>query len=124
MKIEIQTQRENPLLHRKEVKFTATYIGAVPSVKEVRAGIVAALHSKDNLTIIDGLDQSYGEKRIGGYAKVYADEKAMKIEPKQRVKKNFAVKEEKAAAAAPAGAAPAAAPKAEAPKAPAAEEKK
>jgi small subunit ribosomal protein S24e len=119
MKIEIQNQRENPLLHRKEVRFTATYIGAVPSVKEVRAGIVAALHSKDNLTIIDGMGQSYGEKRISGYAKVYADEKAMKIEPKQRVKKNFAVKEEKTAAAAPAPAPAASA----APKAPEGEKK-
>jgi small subunit ribosomal protein S24e len=119
MKIDIQSQRENPLLHRKEVRFSATYIGAVPSVKDVRAGIVAALHSKDNLTIIDGMGQSYGEKKISGYAKVYADEKAMKIEPKQRVKKNFAVKEEKKAEAPKAEA-----PKAEAPKAAAPVEEK
>ena len=110
MKIEILNQRENPLLHRKEVRFTATYTGAVPRVKDVRAGVVSAMHSKDNLTIIDGMDQSYGEKRINGYAKIYDDEKAMNIEPKQRINKNFPKKDEKAPAAAPAAAPATAAP--------------
>ncbi len=103
MKIEIVKEKENKLLNRKEIDFKVAYDGGTPKIGEVRKELIAAIHSKENLTIIDSLKPSFGAKRLAGYAKVYKDEAGLKIEPKHRMKKNSLIKEEPkdAAAAAP-----------------------
>lgn len=104
MKIEIIKEKENKLLSRKEIEFKVTYEAATPKIGDVRKELIGAIHSKDNLTVIDSLRPSFGAKRLAGYAKVYKDEEGLKIEPKHRLKKNSLIKEEekKADAAAPA----------------------
>jgi len=109
MKIEVLSERTNPLLSRKEIKFKVSFHGGTPSVKDVRKDLLGVLKSKAELTVVDTLEPGYGESALAGYVKVYADEKAMKIEPKHLIKKNFGVKEEEKKEAAPA-AAPAPAP--------------
>jgi len=112
MKIEILSEKENPLLQRREIQFKVHYEGPTPSIKDIRADIVGALKSKEDLTVVDSLKPGFGESRLAGYAKVYADKEAMKIELKHKMRKNFGVSEEEKAAEA-AKAAAAAAPKKE-----------
>lgn len=93
MKIQIENERQNPLLNRREIKFAVTYTGGVPNIKEVREALIKQTNAKENLTIVDSMKQEYGEKKLLCYAKIYADEKAMKIEPEHKINKNFGKKE-------------------------------
>jgi small subunit ribosomal protein S24e len=94
MKIEIVKEKENKLLNRKEIDFKVAYDGGTPKIGDVRKELIAAIHSKDNLTVIDSLKPGFGAKRLAGYAKVYKDDAGLKIEPKHRMKKNSLLKEE------------------------------
>jgi small subunit ribosomal protein S24e len=95
MKIQIVKEKENKLLNRKEIDFKVAYDGATPKIGDVRKELISALHSKENLTIIDSIKGGFGAKSVKGYAKVYKDEEGLKIEPKHRMKKNSLLKEEK-----------------------------
>lgn len=88
-------ERENSLLNRKEVEFNVLYEGAVPSLKDVRNKIISVLNSNEKLTIVDGIKPKFGRSVASGYAKVYFDEKSMKVEPEYRLKKNFEEKKSK-----------------------------
>jgi small subunit ribosomal protein S24e len=105
MDVEILSQRENPLLQRKEVKFRVGYAGAgSPGRHEVRNKLIAMLDAKKELTILDYLKPEYGRQASVGYVKIYENDSALKVEPKHQLKRNFEVKEKKkpAEAAAPA----------------------
>jgi small subunit ribosomal protein S24e len=101
MKIEIQKERENALLRRKEVRFNVIYEGGTPNLKDVRKELLSVLHSKDELTVVDSIMPGFGQKLLKGYAKVYKDEKDVKIEPAFRLNKNKGIKNVKKAAEAP-----------------------
>ena len=89
MKIEILSEMENPLLDRREIEFRVRYDKATPPIKAVRSKLVALLSSDEKLTIVNHIKPEFGKTSALGYAKVYKDEKAMKIEPAHRIKKNF-----------------------------------
>lgn len=95
MKIQILKEKENKLLNRKEINFKVAYDAATPRIGEVRKELIAQLHSKESLTIIDSIKGGFGSKSAKGYAKVYKDEESLKIEPAHRMKKNSLLKEEK-----------------------------
>lgn len=109
MEINITQDRENKLLGRREVAFTAEYESKTPTKEEVREGICKKLNLNPDSTEIVRIDQLYGQKASSILVYSYSSREQMqKLAPK--------VKEKKA------GAAPAAAKPAE--KAPAKEEKK
>ena len=94
MDVEIISERENPLLERREVKFRVKYPGAgSPGRQEVRSRLVAVLDSNKDLTVLDYLKPEYGRHASLGYVKVYASAEAMKAEAGHKVKRNFEVKE-------------------------------
>ena len=104
MDVEILSQRENPLLQRKEVKFRIAYAGAgSPGRQDVRNKLIAMLDAKKDLTILDYLKPEYGRQASVGYVKIYENADALKVEPKHQLKRNFEIKEKKPVeAAAPA----------------------
>jgi small subunit ribosomal protein S24e len=99
MEIEVTSDRKNPLLERREVRFKASYQGATPSRKDVRGKLVAVLNSDRELTILDKFESAYGSQTAEGYAKVYDSKDAMKIEPEHKVLRNFPAPKEGAAPA-------------------------
>ncbi|ABR55324.1 Ribosomal protein S24e [Methanococcus vannielii SB] len=89
MDIKIISDKNNPLLHRREVKFLATFDGATPSIKDVKVKLVAILNAKKEMLVIDTLDQEFGKLEAKGYAKIYEDEKIMNtVEKKSVLEKN------------------------------------
>jgi len=100
MKIDVLSEKENPLLERREIRFRVTYSGAIPKLKDVRAELVNLMKSKDELTVVDGLNPEFGRSSAMGYAKVYKNADAMKVELKHKLKKNFEKEEKKKPAAA------------------------
>lgn len=100
MDIEVIESKENPLLKRKEIRFRATFDGATPDRKNVKEKLCAHLKAKPELTIVDEMRQGYGSKEIFGYAKVYHDAEALKIELKHMIRRDKGEKAEKKAKAA------------------------
>lgn len=93
MDVEILSERENPLLDRKEVKFRVKYPGVgTLNRQEVRSKLIALLNSNKDLTILDYLKPEYGRHSSLGYVKVYASTDAIKAEAEHKIKRNFEVK--------------------------------
>ena len=95
MEIKIISDKENPLLHRREVKFIVEYEGATPSIKDVKMKLVAMLNADKNMVIVDTLNQEFGKMESNGYAKIYNDEKMMNLIEKKSVLEKNKIEEEK-----------------------------
>ena len=97
MEIEIMESNENPLLKRKEIKFRVSFDGATPDRKNVKEKLCTHLKAKPELTIVDEMSQGYGSTEVLGYAKVYHDAEALKIELKHMIRRDKGEKAEKKA---------------------------
>ncbi|GBE55206.1 30S ribosomal protein S24e [archaeon BMS3Bbin15] len=91
MEIEILEDRNNPVLHRREVRFKVIiHKGATPSRVEVRNKLIAILSADKNAFIVKKIESSFGVKVSEGSAMVYENREAMlKIEAEHLLKKNF-----------------------------------
>ena len=85
----ITSDRVNPLLHRREVKFIVEYEGPTPSIMDVKSKVVALLNTNKDLTIVDKIEPEFGKSEAKVYVKIYDDEKMMNyIEKKSTLEKN------------------------------------
>lgn len=95
MEIEVLSERENPLLSRKEIRCLIRYQGPTPTIKDVKLKIAAMYNVDKNLVIVDKIDQEFGKMESKCYVKIYSDEDMMKmIEKKSTLEKNK-IEEEK-----------------------------
>ncbi|MGC9176670.1 MAG: 30S ribosomal protein S24e [Thermoplasmata archaeon] len=83
MELEIMEKKENPLLHRTEIKFRVKFQKEkTPSRAEVREMIAKNFSSKSENVIIDHMRTSFGLHLINGYSKIYENvDYAKRIEP-------------------------------------------
>ncbi len=83
MDLEIIEKRENPLLHRIEIKFRIKHPKEkTPSRMDVRNLLAKNLSSEPERVIIDHMRTSFGIQQVTGYCKIYESvELAKKIEP-------------------------------------------
>lgn len=88
MDISIVEVKENPLLKRKEVRFRVGFDGATPARKLLKEQLCTELKAKPELVILDEIKGRYGMKEALGYAKVYNDVDALKIELKHNVRRD------------------------------------
>ena len=100
MELEISGKRENQLLNRIEVTFTATH-NAEPTPKrdQVKDELAKQLKVTKDRVIVDWMQSSFGMGSSEGYAKVYkTKEDALKIESEYVLVRNgLAQKKEKKA---------------------------
>ncbi len=83
MEIKILEKRENPLLHRVEVKFEISHPkSATPSRDEVRNLLAANLNADKSRVVLDKIITPFGSMVSEGIAKIYDSvEDAKKVEP-------------------------------------------
>jgi len=113
MSIEITSENKNPLLGRKEVEFQLVS-KITPTRSGLKAELAKALKAKEELIVIDIVDQKTGSNLTTGKAKVYEKEDVMaKVDLAYRSKRG--VKEQKEAPAPAPAEAPADKTKEEAP---------
>jgi len=94
MEIEVIEEKENPVLHRKEVSFKVVHKGPTPRRKEVREKLIANLSADKKLFVVDSLESGFGSREERGLAKIYEDIEAMvETEPRHNLKSNFSGKE-------------------------------
>lgn len=95
MMLKIVHEKENVLLHRKEVEATVTFDKATPSNADVAKELAAKSGATEDVVVMKKIDGGFGNHTAKVKAYVYASaEHKAKVEPKKKVKA--------AAAAAPA----------------------
>lgn len=89
MKVEILSEKENPLLKRKEFEVRIIYDAATPSFSEIRKKISASKNIGKGTVIMDSFKSKYGSRETVSSVKVYqTKERALEIEPRYRLIKN------------------------------------
>lgn len=109
MKVQIESKRDNPLLERTEVQFSAEHAGEpTPTRDAVRTAIASVLGAPKERVIIDNMETEYGKGVSVGYAKAYASNEALQKTERRYilVRHGLAEKKTKAKAAVKPRAAP------------------
>jgi len=100
MELSIKNKRESKALGRTEVSCELSYEKAMPSRKEVREALCAAVGADPQLTVIESIRGGFGTNRAVALAHVYKDKKAMAVERHYLlVRDSLAEKKKKQAAA-------------------------
>lgn len=92
MEVKIVSEKENPLLKRREVYFHIDHeqIGSTPPRLEIRKAVATALKKDVDLIFVKKLETKTGMHLAVGIANVYDSlEQAKLIEPKYIVKRNM-----------------------------------
>jgi small subunit ribosomal protein S24e len=91
MEVKIVSEKENPLLKRRELYFQVEHnqTGSTPSRLEVRKAVAAVLKRDADLVFIKKVETKTGTRTAFGVANVYDSvEQARLIEPKYIVARN------------------------------------
>ncbi|MFA6364673.1 30S ribosomal protein S24e, partial [Methanoregula sp.] len=78
MDFEIESDKRNELLSRREIQFTLTYDGATPSRMQIIGKLCALLNAKEPQVVLDTLKSNFGKMVVTGKARVYDTEDAKK----------------------------------------------
>jgi small subunit ribosomal protein S24e len=91
MEIQILSQKDNPLLKRKEVRFHITHTaGATPPRLEVRRAVADALKANVDLLFVKKYETRPGMHTAFGLANLYdSADQAKLIEPEYVAKRNI-----------------------------------
>lgn len=92
MDIKVISDKQNPLLKRREVQFQVehTQTGGTPPRLEVRKALASALKANMDLIIIKNFETKTGTNAAIGIANVYDSAEQLKlIEPEYIIKRNF-----------------------------------
>jgi small subunit ribosomal protein S24e len=89
MDINVLEERENPMLHRTDVRFDVTHEEETPSRLSVRDSLAAQLDKDSEEVVVHKLDTKFGMRRTVGYAKVYeTPEDAQDVEQDYMLERN------------------------------------
>ena len=100
MQVQIVSKKENPLLKRKEVKFTVEHAqGKTPERLEIKRSIASELGVSDKFVFVKRMKTMTGTNTAIGFANAYESETQAKlIEPAYILKRNTAPEKPKAEA--------------------------
>jgi len=89
MDIKVLEEKNNPLLQRREVKFSVSHNLGTPSRDEIKGKIAAYLNSKPELVIIERMRSQFGKRETHGYAKIYETAERLKsVETEHIIQRN------------------------------------
>ncbi len=97
MEVVVESERQNPLLRRREVYFRLKYAeeGATPSRADVRQKIAGLFSAEVERVVIDYIKPEFGKTEARGYAKIYDSvEDLQSIERDHIIRRNFGGGEE------------------------------
>jgi small subunit ribosomal protein S24e len=87
MELNITTQKENPLLHRKELHGELTFQGATPSNKQLQEELAKKLNVGQEVLAIRHIFGAFGGAKAKFEAYAYTSKEQFdKIEPKKKQK--------------------------------------
>lgn len=90
MEVEITEERDNPVLHRKEVSFRVSHKGATPKREEVRKKLTGKLSADKEAFVLKRLVTSFGSGESKGIVHLYESrEHMLGTEPRHVLRRNF-----------------------------------
>jgi small subunit ribosomal protein S24e len=96
--IQVISEKNNPVLKRREISFKVIHDEATPSRKSIVERLAATQNTKVGLVYVDGLKTEFGKRETIGYAKIYeTEERAKQIERAHIIERNTFAKPEEAA---------------------------
>ena len=97
MDIQVISEKNNPILKRREISFKVIHDEATPSRKSIVERLAATQNTKVGLVYVDGLKTEFGKRETIGYAKIYeTEERAKQIERAHIIERNTFAKPEEA----------------------------
>ena len=98
MDIQVISEKNNPILKRREISFKVIHDEATPSRKSIVERLAATQNSKVGLVFVDSLKTEFGKRETIGYAKIYeTEERAKQIERAHIIERNTFAKPKEAA---------------------------
>lgn len=89
MDITILTEDENPMLHRKDVRFEMTHEDSTPERLSVRDSLAAKLNKDSKEVVVRELSTKFGMRKTIGQAKVYeSSDVARDVEQEYMLERN------------------------------------
>lgn len=90
MEIEIENEKQNRLLHRKELQSRIYHDGeSTPTIEQVKGKIAELVGRSKNNIIVKKIDSKFGMGESVVHSRIYEnDEDLKKYEPKYSLKKN------------------------------------
>lgn len=89
MDIDIVEDTENPMLHRRDVRFELIHEEATPERLSVRDSLAATLNKDSKEVVVRTLDTKFGMRKTIGTARVYdSPEDAQDIEQDHMLQRN------------------------------------
>jgi len=91
MEIKIISEKENPLLKRREISFQVEHsqTGSTPPRLEVRKALAEALKKEENLVFVKKISTKTGMRTAVGIANIYDSvEQSKLVEPSHIIKRN------------------------------------
>jgi small subunit ribosomal protein S24e len=98
MKVEVTSERQNPMLKRKEISFKVEHgeKGSTPSRAEIRKAVATATKSDESIVFIKKFETRTGTQTAHGTANIYDSvDQAKLIEPQYVIKRNIPPEKEK-----------------------------
>lgn len=92
MEVKILSEKQNPMLRRKEVDFQTEHgqSGSTPSRLEIRKAVAATLKTDENMVFVKRFVTRTGTHTAVGVAHIYDTiEQAKLVEPEYVVKRNI-----------------------------------
>jgi small subunit ribosomal protein S24e len=92
MEVEVTSEKQNPMLKRKEISFKVEHgeKGSTPSRAEIRKAVAAAIKSDESIVFIEKFETGTGTQTAHGTANIYDSvEQAKLIEPEYVIKRNI-----------------------------------
>jgi small subunit ribosomal protein S24e len=100
MKVEVTSEKQNPMLKRKEISFKVEHgeTGRTPSRAEIRKAIATATKASESVVFIKKFETRTGTQTAQGTANIYdTAEQAKLIEPEYVIKRNVPAEKAKEA---------------------------
>jgi small subunit ribosomal protein S24e len=92
MEVKVTSEKQNPMLKRKEVNFQLEHpqMGSTPSRAEVRKAVAAATKADESFVFVKRFETKTGTHTAFGIANIYDTiEQAKLIEPEYILKRNI-----------------------------------
>jgi small subunit ribosomal protein S24e len=92
MEIKVTSEKQNPMLRRKEISFQIEHgqAGSTPSRLEVRKAIAATIKTDENVVFVKKFATKTGTQTAYGIANIYDTiEQAKLIEPEYIIERNI-----------------------------------
>lgn len=90
VEVEIESEKENKLLHRRELNLIVSHQGEeTPGREQLKDRVSNLVNSPKNTVIIDSINTMFGKEQSNVEARVYDDEEsAVKYERKYQKERN------------------------------------